>query len=197
MRHSKRTKRLGRTASERKALMRSLVVDVLKKQRITTTLAKAKETRRWVDKVITLGKKGDLASQRMAFAILRDRSLVKELVTEIAPRFSRRNGGYTRILRRPNGRKGDNASLVFLELTEQKPLEPAKKSRRKKEQEVAGVETVEKYPEQVPKGQIGPPAPSEKPKPVTKPKEIKKKHIEKPKRSFFQGLKRFLRRKTG
>jgi len=189
MRHQKRSRRLGRTTSERKALLKSLVTAVLKRQRITTTMAKAKEARRLTDKVITLGKRGDLSSIRRLFMILQDRSLVTELVKEIAPRFKNRQGGYTRIIMLSGHRKGDNASLVLLELTEQKVVAlPPKKAKKKIQEEVqetgAGKEASKEKPA--------------KPEEKHPPKEDKRHHIEKPKKGgFFQGIQRFLKPKTG
>lgn len=197
MRHQKRSRKLNRTTAERKALLRSLVIALLKRQRITTTLAKAKEAKRLADKIITLGKYADLASQRRAFSFLLDRSLIKELVTEIAPRFKNRQGGYTRLIRLPRRRKGDNAELVLLELTEQKVIAPpTKKPKKEKRQEVK-----ERRPE-VPSEKETPkekPAKSEEPPKYEKhpPKEERKPPVEKGKKGFFQGLKRFLRPKTG
>ncbi|MFH1848486.1 MAG: 50S ribosomal protein L17 [Candidatus Omnitrophota bacterium] len=215
MRHAKRNKRLGRNNSARKALMRSLVSAILKKQRIVTTLSKAKEARRAVAKVITLAKKGDLASQRRIFSILRDRSLVRELVNEIAPRFAKRQGGYTRIIRYPLGRKGDNAPMAVLELTEQKHIEPPKqKSKKQKKEDLAQpqqpvakedpapkpkeakVPAKEEKPDPAPK-----PEKAEKPKeePKPQPRDVKKPFpTEKQKKGLFHGFKRFLRPpKTG
>jgi len=189
MRHQKRSRRLSRTTSERKALLKSLVTAILKRQRITTTLAKAKEARRLTDKVITLGKRGDLASIRRLFMILQDRSLVTELVKEIAPRFKNRQGGYTRIIMLSGRRKGDNAPLVLLELTEQKVIAPPPKKAKKKARE----EIQEAKPEKAPEKEAPPKSEDKHP-----PKEDKRHHIEKPKKGgFFQGIQRFLKPKTG
>ena len=130
MRHGKRRTRFGRQQSHRIATLRSLAKSVLIHQRIKTTHTKAREARRVVEKIITTAKKNTLAARRTAFAVLGDRALVTKLFKEIVPLFAKRHGGYTRII--PfNFRKGDGASMVFLELTEKKvevkPVKPAKK----------------------------------------------------------------------
>lgn len=117
MRHKIAGNRLSRNRSLRKATLRDLAKATLVDQRICTTRAKAKEARKLVEKLITLGKKDTLAARRSAFAILCDHSLVSSLFSETAPRFKNRMGGYTRIIPMAN-RIGDNASMVFLELTE-------------------------------------------------------------------------------
>ena len=117
MRHKIAGNRLSRNRSLRKATLRDLAKATLIDQRICTTHAKAKEARKLVEKLITLGKKDTLAARRRAFAILCDHRLVSSLFKETAPRFKNRLGGYTRII--PfNNRIGDNAEMVFLELTE-------------------------------------------------------------------------------
>lgn len=134
MRHRKRRTRFGRQQSHRIATLQSLAKSVLIYQRIKTTHTKAREARRVVDNIITTAKKDSLAARRKAFAILGDRALVIKLFKEIAPLFAKRHGGYTRII--PfNFRKGDGASMVFLELTEKKveikPVKPPKKADAK------------------------------------------------------------------
>ena len=117
MRHKVSGNRLSRNQSLRKATLRDLAKSTLLQERICTTKAKAKEGRRLIEKLITLGKKDTLIARRKAFAILCDRDLVVALFAETAPRFKSRQGGYTRII--PYGKRdGDNADLVFLELTE-------------------------------------------------------------------------------
>lgn len=117
MRHKIAHKTLNRKQAHRKATVRDIAKATLIHNRIQTTEVKAKEARKLVDKLITLGKKGTLAHKRRAFAILCDHKLVSNLFNETSPRFKERNGGYTRIIKLGN-RRGDNASLVFLELTE-------------------------------------------------------------------------------
>ena len=117
MRHRISGNRLARNSSWRKATLRDLAKATLVRQRICTTLAKAKEACRLVDRLITLGKKNTLAAKRHAFAILCDHQLVSELFKTTSPRFKERSGGYTRIIPLST-RRGDNAQLAYLELTE-------------------------------------------------------------------------------
>ena len=121
MRHGIAGNKLSRNSSLRKATMRDMAKATLIKDRICTTKAKAKEARKLVDKLVTMGKKGTLADKRRAFAVLCNHALVSELFSDIAPRFKERKGGYTRIIPLGN-RRGDNAELVFLELTEKKKI---------------------------------------------------------------------------
>jgi len=220
MRHKKRSRRLDRTKSERKALLRSLVSALLTKQRITTTLPKAKEARRLAENVITLGKRGDLSSRRNLFSILLNRTLTKEIVDDIAPRFKTRQGGYTRIIRTANRRKGDNAEMVLLELTEQKVATLTKKTKKEKKEPTAAAKPQKppkaekpaksELPKEAPVKKPEPPKPAKKEKLPPKveklppkeekrppkeeklpPKEEKKPPAEKPKKGFFEGLKKF------
>src|ERR1700743_626587 len=117
MRHAKAGNRLSRNKSLRKATLRDMARAILVQERICTTRAKAKEARKLIEKLITLGKKDTLAARRRAFAILCDHGVVSQLFTTTAPRFKSRNGGYTRIIPYMQ-RGGDNAELAFLELTE-------------------------------------------------------------------------------
>ncbi len=117
MRHKIAGNKLNRHTAHRKATVRDLAKATLIQQRICTTKAKAKEARKMVDRLITLGKSGTLANKRRAFAILCDHKLVSNLFNTIATRFAKRPGGYTRIIL-ANNRRGDNAQLAYLELTE-------------------------------------------------------------------------------
>jgi large subunit ribosomal protein L17 len=108
-------RKLGRESAHRKAMLRNLVTDLLREGRITTTEMRAKETRRIAEKMITLGKRGDLHARRQALAYIFDESVVKKLFDEIAPGYEDRHGGYTRILKL-GPRRGDNAEEVYLEL---------------------------------------------------------------------------------
>ena len=117
MRHGISGNRLSRNQSLRKATMRDMARAILVEERIFTTKAKAKEGRKFIEKLITLGKKGTLADKRRAFAILCDHQMVSDLFDKTAPRFKNRVGGYTRIIPFGN-RRGDNAKMVYLELTE-------------------------------------------------------------------------------
>ena len=117
MRHGLSGNRLSRNRSLRKATLRDMARAILVQERICTTRAKAKEARKMIEKLITLGKQDTLAARRHAFAILCDHAEVSQLFSTIAPRFKARNGGYTRIIPYIQ-RAGDNAELAFLELTE-------------------------------------------------------------------------------
>ena len=108
-------RKLGRPTAHRKAMLRNQVTDLLREGRITTTITRAKETRRMAEKMITLGKRGDLHARRQVLAYVYDESVVTKLFEEIAPKYADRNGGYTRILKL-GPRRGDNAEVVFLEL---------------------------------------------------------------------------------
>ena len=124
-------RKLGRTSSQRKAMLRDLTTDLLINGRITTTDARAKEVRKTTDKMITLGKRGDLAARRQAAAFVRNevadvieegdnvkvQSALQKLFDDVSPRFAERNGGYTRILKTVQ-RRGDAAQLVILELVD-------------------------------------------------------------------------------
>jgi large subunit ribosomal protein L17 len=117
MRHGHGLRKLNRTSSHRLAMLRNMTNSLLRHERISTTLPKAKELRRVVEPMITLGKKPSLANRRLAFDRLRDREMVSKLFDEIGPRFSKRDGGYLRILK-SGFRKGDNAPMALVTLTE-------------------------------------------------------------------------------
>src|SRR6266851_5684899 len=137
MRHLNQGRKLNRTSSHRKALFRNLVLSLIEHERIKTTDAKAKELRRYADRMVTLGKRGDLAARRLAFAFMQSRTAVKRLFDEIAPRFKERNGGYTRVVKF-GFRRGDAAPLSIIEFTgneEQTKSKKPKKRTRKQEAE--------------------------------------------------------------
>lgn len=117
MRHRKLRGKLRRTTSPRKALMRNLAINLIQSERIRTTDAKAKVLKSYVDKLVTLAKDGSLASRRRAFMLIGKKQPVHKLFTEIGPRFSQRNGGYTRVIKY-DMRPGDNAKMSFIEFTE-------------------------------------------------------------------------------
>lgn len=117
MRHLKGGFKLGRKPDHRKALLRNLTASVIEKNRIETTLAKAKAIKPIVEKMVTLGKSGSLADKRRALAYLYKRKTVQTLFDEVAPRFMDRNGGYTRIIK-TDFRKGDGAEMAILEFTD-------------------------------------------------------------------------------
>jgi large subunit ribosomal protein L17 len=115
MRHGLGLRKLGRTTSHRLAMLRNMTVSLLRHEEITTTLPKAKELRRVVEPMITLGKRPSLANRRLAFDRLRDRDIVAKLFDDLGPRYAKRNGGYLRILK-TGFRKGDNAPLALVSL---------------------------------------------------------------------------------
>src|ERR1700751_2009296 len=116
MRHLKRGRKLGRNSEHRRALMRNLACALFQHERIITTVEKAKEARPFVEKLITLAKKGTLHARRLVLARLPDREIVEKLFSEIAPRFQDRPGGYTRFIKRHERRLGDGGRTAFLEL---------------------------------------------------------------------------------
>ncbi len=126
MRHLVNTKRLRRDSAQRKALLRSLVTSFLEKERIQTTLAKAKATRPMVEKLITLSKKDTLHARRRALRVVYKRDVVKKMFEDLGPRFSERPGGYTRIVKL-GPRKGDGAEMAILELVDSEFKKKAKK----------------------------------------------------------------------
>lgn len=117
MRHMKQGRKLGRTTAHRRALLRNLATALFEHERIVTTEAKAKELRRVADKLVTLGKRGDLHARRQALQVVRSNVVVRKLFDEIAPRFAQRPGGYTRVLR-VGYRPGDAAEMAIIELVE-------------------------------------------------------------------------------
>ena len=132
MRHLNAGRKLNRSASHRRALFRNLVTALLERERIKTTDAKAKETRRLAERMITLGKEGTLAARRRALTFVQSRTVVKKLFDDIAPRFKERNGGYTRIVK-IGIRHGDAAPVSILELVTRKAdLEAAKEGDKQK-----------------------------------------------------------------
>ena len=121
MRHLNGYRKLGRVSSHRRAMLRNMATSLLKHERIETTVPKAKELRGIVERMITLGKRGDLHSRRMAAAYLFDDETVKKVFSDLAPRFKDRPGGYTRILK-TGYRFGDGADLALLELVDYQDL---------------------------------------------------------------------------
>ena len=120
MRHAKAGKKLGRDAAHRKALYSNLTGALIEHGRIETTEAKAKAVKPFAEKMITLGKRGDLHARRQALAALRSNDVVHHLFAEVAPRFTERAGGYTRIVKL-GPRLGDAADMVYLELVDHEP----------------------------------------------------------------------------
>ncbi|UDQ99102.1 50S ribosomal protein L17 [Lentisphaerota bacterium WC36G] len=117
MRHRVHTFKIGRTGAHRKAMLANMACSLFEHGQIKTTVAKAKELRRFAEKLITLGKKGDLHRRRLAIARMRSVSHVKLLFDEVAPQYANRNGGYTRIMK-TGVRRGDAAEMCIIQLVE-------------------------------------------------------------------------------
>ena len=117
MKHNIKNKKLNKTSSHRKAMFMNMSNALIKHEQITTTLAKAKELRRFVEKIITLGKKADLLSRRKAISILQDQKMSKKVFDVLADRYKNRSGGYTRIIKLGN-RFGDNAPTAVIEFVD-------------------------------------------------------------------------------
>lgn len=139
MRHNKTGRRLGRNSSHRAAMMRNMVTSLLDHEKITTTTTRAKELRKLAEKMITLGKRGDLHARRQALQVIRDRKVVGKLFEMVALRYKDRPGGYTRILKLGN-RAGDNAPICQIELVEEEFTPRPKKVAPVSAAEVAAVE---------------------------------------------------------
>ena len=138
MRHRVHTFKIGRSGAHRKAMLANMVSSLFEHGQIKTTITKAKEARRFADKMITMGKKGDLHRRRLAISKMRNKDMVKKLFDEIAPQYSEREGGYTRIIKMSQ-RIGDGAEMCLLQLVEAGT--PEKKTKAKPAAEV--VEEVE------------------------------------------------------
>lgn len=117
MRHKHGYRKLGRTSSHRSALLKNLTIAIVKSGRIETTLPKAKELRSYVEKLITRARKGDFNAHKFVFAHLQDKEVTNKLVTQIAPKYATRNGGYTRIIK-TRLRRGDAAEMAYIELVD-------------------------------------------------------------------------------
>ena len=117
MKHNIKNKKLKKTTSHRKAMFMNMSNALIKHEQITTTLAKAKELRRFVEKIVTLGKKGDLLSRKKAISILQDQKMSKKVFDVLSERYKSRSGGYTRIIKLGN-RFGDNAPTAVIEFVD-------------------------------------------------------------------------------
>jgi len=135
MRHLKAGRKFGRTSAHRKALFRNLVTALIEKERIRTTLPKAKELRSKVEKTITLGKRGTLHARRLAFRTVSDKAALQKLFGPLAEKYANRNGGYTRIIKIGN-RRGDDAPMAYIELVEGEAGKP-KETKESKAQKSA------------------------------------------------------------
>jgi large subunit ribosomal protein L17 len=129
MRHRNAGYKLGRNTSHRRALLRNLVTSIILEDRVETTIAKAKAARPHVEKLITLGKKGDLHARRQALSYLQTRDAVTRLFDTVAPRYGDRNGGYLRIVRR-GFQRGDGAEKAFIELLGAEAILDEKRQKR-------------------------------------------------------------------
>jgi large subunit ribosomal protein L17 len=131
MRHLDRGRKLNRTASHRRAMLSNMAVSILDKERIETTLPKAKEVRGVVERLITYAKKGDLHGRRLAARRVHDKTVLQKLFSDIGPSFKDRNGGYVRIVKTTE-RKGDNALKAIVELVGRGGIETVRKRKKKK-----------------------------------------------------------------
>ena len=151
MRHLKAGRKFGRTSAHRKALFRNLVGALIERERISTTLAKAKELRGKVERTITLGKKGTLHARRQAFKLAPQKEAVQKVFGSLADRYANRPGGYTRIIK-IGPRRGDNAPMAFIELVDREgetaapKEETQKKTATKKETKPKATEKKETKP---------------------------------------------------
>jgi large subunit ribosomal protein L17 len=127
MRHHRDHRKLGRTSAHRKAMLRNLVTSLLEHEEVRTTTAKAKEVRRIAERMITLGKRGTLDARRRALRTIRERSVAAKVFDELAPRFQKREGGYTRIVKLGVRRHGDNAEQALIQLVDRKAAREAAK----------------------------------------------------------------------
>jgi len=132
MYHGKAGRKLGRTSSHREAMFRNMVTSIIKHESIRTTDATAKEVRKLADRMITLGKRGDLHARRQALSVVRDKEMVAKLFGELAERFRSRAGGYTRIVK-VGYRFGDNAPVSILEYIPDENRKEKSKPKKKKE----------------------------------------------------------------
>ncbi len=139
MRHGKSGRKLNRTASHRKAMFANMAASLIKHEQIVTTLPKAKDLRPIVEKLVTLGKRGDLHARRQAIAQIRDIEQVKKLFETIGPRYKERNGGYTRVVK-AGFRYGDSAPIAVIEFVDR---DPAAKGADDKARHAAEVEATE------------------------------------------------------
>jgi large subunit ribosomal protein L17 len=132
MRHRVEGRKFGRETDARRLMMRNLVKSMVEHGQLNTTLAKAKEMRRHVERVITYGKANTVHARRLAYSVLGDRSLVKKLFDEIAPAFQGRPGGYTRVIK-AGFRKGDSAPMAIIQFVEESTIKPKKDAIKAKD----------------------------------------------------------------
>lgn len=151
MRHRNAGYKLGRNTSHRRALLRNLVTSIVLEDRVETTVAKAKAARPHVEKLITLGKKGDLHARRQALAYLQTREAVTRLFDTVAPRYGDRNGGYLRIIR-TGFQRGDGAEKAFIELLGAEKILDEKRQKRAEARSKRREELQKQLAEQQPEG---------------------------------------------
>jgi large subunit ribosomal protein L17 len=193
MRHNKDGRKLNRTTSHRRALMRNMVTSLFAAERIETTTAKAKEARRVAERMITFARRGDLAARRHVAKTVQNPKILQKLFDEIAPRYTDRPGGYTRVLKLGVGRKGDNAERAILELVGEKdegrkkkkkprktyhkvdiPKSPERAPKTKKDTAQEGA-VAEEIPAAEPEAPEGGAAPEEKPQAEKEPEAMEEK----------------------
>ena len=133
MRHKVATRHFGRTANQRKALLRGLVASLFEHQRIETTVARAKAIKGIAEKLVTFGKRGDLHAKRMVMSFIPNRTVVAKLFSDIAPRFADRNGGYLRIVH-TRQRVNDGAPMAVIEFIDYETVKPAKAATGEKKE---------------------------------------------------------------
>lgn len=143
MRHNVKGRKLGRTASHRKATLISLITSLLKYKRIKTTLAKAKETRVFAEKLVTKARKGDLHAKKQVMDVIKDKDVVKELFSEIIPKIGDRPGGYTRVVKLGQ-RMGDAAQMGIIELVDYNEVVTARAEQQKEKREAKAKDKAEK-----------------------------------------------------
>ncbi len=146
MRHQVDGRKFGRNTSHRKAMFKNMANSVIEQERIVTTVQKAKEVRRVVDRLITLGKSGKPASRRLAFDRTRDNAIVVKLFTTLAERYKDRQGGYTRVLKLADRRWGDSAEMAVIELVDHAVIDRSRKVKEVTGEEVAPAESQVKDP---------------------------------------------------
>lgn len=137
MRHGVDGRRFGRNSSHRAAMFRNMANSVILQEQVVTTVQKAKETRRVVDRLITLGKSAAAASRRLAFDRTRDERVVGKLFSELKDRYAKRAGGYTRVVKLSGLRRGDSAEMAILELVDHPPIDRKRKVKATKGEEAA------------------------------------------------------------
>lgn len=187
MRHQKAGKKFGRTSSHRKAMFRNMVTSLLGHERIITTEVKAKEIARQTEKMITLGKRGDLHARRQVVAFVRTKDAIKRLFSVYADRYKNREGGYTRVLKL-EPRPGDNAPMAIVELVdrpadESKSAKPKAKEKPKKEAKTSAPKAAAKEAKEEKGAQAG------KKTAAVKEKKTARKAEEKPKVKKTEGKK--------